>query len=243
MSIKVVEAIGDKDNRTGDSSGNEILIREFKRRSYSFSSCLRCKDRSMAERAVGYAKRIAECRQFGYSQSNRWDGAKQIERVGVDSLELAGAGDFDCSSLVLSCYRFAGLPLRMTGYTGNMVDILLKTNKFYEANEVLTDMEYARVGDVLVAPGIHALLIITDGMKSEQDDDSEIPPVSHYVLIKGNNVRIRTGAGKTYPTVRIAHKGETYPYCETDADTGWYWIYTDAGIWCITGKPRYTELI
>ena len=247
MSVKVVEALqaegGGKTGVAGDQTGNEIVIRTFKRRSYNFSSCLRCIDVEMANRAVGYAKRIAECSQFGYSQEHRWNGAKQIERVGVDNIEYAGAGDFDCSSLVLSCYRFAGLPIKMTGYTGNMTEILLKSNKFRDAADVLTDIEYAHVGDVLVAPGTHTLMIITNGSKYATDDDEyDTPPSDRYVYVKGENVRIRTGAGKTFPTTWIAHKGDTFPLCEIDEDTGWYWIYTDCGIWCITGNSRYTEL-
>ena len=195
----------------------------------------------MAAEAVSYAKRIAECSQFGYSQEHRWDGAKQIDKVGTENLEMAGAGDFDCSSLVLDCYRRAGLPIKRTGYTKNMGDILMKTGMFTEVNEVLTDIEYARIGDVLIAPGIHTLIIITDGSKAEEDEN-ENPDVMQYVYVKGDNVRIRTGPGKTYPTVEIAHKGDRFPYCETDPDTGWYWIYTDAGIWCITGNAKYTEL-
>ena len=241
--IKVTEAIGDRDQRTGDSSGQEILIRTFKKRSYNFSQVLRCTDRSMAEQAASYSKRIAECSQFGYSQQHRWDGAKQIEKVGAENLEHAGAGDFDCSSLVLECYRLAGLPIKMTGYTGSMGKILLGTGMFREANEVLTDVEYAKIGDVFIAPSIHTLIVITDGSKAEQDEDIEPDPAGRYVLVKGENVRVRTGPGKTYPTVEIAHKGDQFMYSGTDPGTGWYWIYTDAGILCITGNKKYTQLI
>ena len=133
--IKVAEAIGDKDGRTGDSSGNEILIRTFKKRSYAFTQILRCKERWMAESAVSYAERIALCPKFGYSQSKRWTGAKNIEAVGKDNLEMAKEGDFDCSSLVIECYRLAGCPLKMTGYTGNLESILLKTGYFEKAEK------------------------------------------------------------------------------------------------------------
>lgn len=243
-SIKVVEAIGSetggKDGVAGDQTGNEILLRTYKKRSYSFTSCLRCLSRSMAEDAARWAKEIAASSKFGYSQEHRWDGAKQIERAG-NSIARAGAGDFDCSSLVLECYRLAGLPIKMSGYTGNMGTILLNTGEFKEAPEVLTDIEYAQAGDVLIAPGIHALIIVTDGSKAEHEDDDN--QGDQYVLIKGDNVRIRSGPGTTYKTIMIAHKGEKYPYLSTDPGTGWYWISTRAGTGCITGKKRYTELI
>lgn len=241
MSIKVVEAIGSetggKDGEAGDQTGKEILIRTFKQRSYSFTECFRCTDRAMAERAVGYAKRIAECASFGYSQTNRWTGAKNIEAVGADNLEQAKAGDFDCSSLVIEAYRLAGCPLKMTGYTGNLGKLLLATGYFTEKPKVCADVELAEVGDILNAPGKHALLVITDGTEVEPE------PTSYLVYVKGNNVRIRTGCGTSYPTVKIAHKGETYKYVETDSETGWYWIKVGNAIWAITGKSRYTELI
>lgn len=241
MSIKVVEAIGSetggKDGEAGDQTGKEILIRTFKQRSYSFTECFRCIDRAMAERAVGYAKRIAECASFGYSQTNRWTGAKNIETVGAENLERAKAGDFDCSSLVIEAYRLAGCPLKMTGYTGNLGKLLLGTGDFVEVPGVCQDVEYAEAGDILNAPGKHALLIITDGSKAEPE------PQTLSVLVVGNNVRIRTGCGTSYPTVKIAHKGETYIYVETDEETGWYWIRVGNAIWAITGKKRYTELI
>ena len=245
MSVFVCEALqsetGGKDGAPGDQSGKEIVRREFKKRSYSFTSCLCCTCTPMAKDAAKYAEMIAENAKFGYSQPNRWDGAKAIEAAGKD-LDKAGAGDFDCSSLVIECYRLAGLNVKMTGYTGSMEKILLSTGLFTEAPEVLTDIEYARVGDVLIAPGIHTLMIVTDGSKAEHEED-DIDQGDQYVLIKGDNVRIRSGPGKTYKTIAIAHKGEKYPYLETDEDTGWYWISTRSGTGCITNKTRYTELI
>ena len=245
MSVKVVEALqsetGGKAGAAGDQTGKEIVQRDFKNRSYSFTVCLRCLDREMASEASEWAKSIAASEKFGYSQEDRWEGAKAIERAGND-IGRAVSGDFDCSSLVLECYRLAGLPIKMSGYTGNMGTILLNTGEFKEVPEVLSDMEYAQIGDVLIAPGVHTLLIVSDGSK-ETYDDQETGEDIQYVRVVGNNVRVRSGPGKTYETVLIAHKGDRFPYYDTDEETGWYWIYTDCGICCITGKKRYTELI
>lgn len=239
MSVKVVEAIGSeiggKDGIAGDQTGQEILIRTFKTRSYPFTQGFRCTDRAMADRACSYGKRIAECAKFGYSQTNRWSGAKNIEAVGAENLEEAKAGDFDCSSFVIECYRLAGAPLKMTGYTGSLQKMLLATGCFVEMDGICEDIEYAEVGDILNAPSQHTLMVITDGSKAE--------PSEMLVEVVGNNVRIRTGCGTEYPTVKIAHKGDTYQYVETDEDTGWYWIKVGQAIWAITGKSRYTKLV
>ena len=233
MTIKVSEAIGDKDQRPGESISDEILVRTFKKRSYEFTEHLRCKNRVMAKQAAEYSVRIAACSSFGYSQKKRWTGAQNIELVGVDHLEKAEAGDFDCSSFCISCYRFAGCPLQLTGYTGNLRKLLLATGYF----EDTTDKD-PLMGDIWCAPGKHALMVVS----GETEPEPSPTPVKTVVYIKGENVRVRSGNCTDYPTILIAHKGQTYPYLRTDDETGWYWIETKVGVGCITSKSRYTEL-
>ena len=59
---------------------------------------------SKAEGAVAWAVAIANNPAHGYDQANRW------------------GPDYDCSSLVISAYEAAGVPVRSKGasYTGNM---------------------------------------------------------------------------------------------------------------------------
>ena len=56
---------------------------------------------TVIEKAVDWAVSAAESAAHGYDQGDRW------------------GPDYDCSSLVISAYRAAGVPLRST-YTGNM---------------------------------------------------------------------------------------------------------------------------
>ena len=70
MTVKVAEAIGDERGASsggerGDQTGNEILVRTFKARSYPFTEHLSCSDRHMAKAAAEYAVRIASCARFG----------------------------------------------------------------------------------------------------------------------------------------------------------------------------------
>lgn len=230
MSIKVAEAIGDergqsKGGEPGDQTGNEILIRNFKKRSYDFTVVLRCKDRKLAEKAAEIIKRIALSPQFGYNQSARWSGANAIEAVGVANLELAKAGDFDCSSLVLEAYKLAGVDLKHTGNTASLPKILLKTGKFEEIS--LEDPDYAMIGDIFDAPNIHALMVITDGEKAKTEP-APAPTVDHVKIIKGKvNVRktaripVKVNSNVYY----VAKKGETFPYGGKTVidDTGKAW--------------------
>jgi len=64
---------------------------------------------TVAEQALQWAIGIANDQKHGYSQSNRW-----------------GNPDYDCSSLVLSAYKQAGINIGSATYTGNMKAELLK---------------------------------------------------------------------------------------------------------------------
>lgn len=243
MAVKVVEAIGSetggKDGQKGDQTGNEIVVRTFKKRSYDFTQALRCTSRSMAEAAVSYAERIALCPKFGYSQPNRWTGPKNIEKVGKDNLENAQPGDFDCSSLVIESYRLAGCPLKMTGYTGSMYKILMATGYFEPVND--DDIEDAELGDVLIAPSIHTLLVISDGSNAKPE-----PISSDYVeIIKGKvNVR-KAPAGRIYC---VARQGDTFPYLGYDEpdSTGKLWWAVDCDnmtCYISSANPKHAVLV
>lgn len=70
---------------------------------------------NVIEKAVTWAVQIANDNSHGYDQGNRW------------------GPDYDCSSLVISAFRQAGVPLSCT-YTGNMrADMLAKG--FREVND------------------------------------------------------------------------------------------------------------
>ena len=241
MSIKIAEAIGDENGHSkggepGDQTGNEILIRTFKKRSYDFTVIMRCTDRDIAAKAADIAKRIALAPQFGYNQDARWTGANAIEAVGVDNLEKAKAGDFDCSSLCIESYKLAGITeLKHTGYTGSIPKILMKTGKFEQITPSLDAdyMEECRIGDIADAPNKHALIVLTNGSKAEQDPEPE--PTTDYVkIIKGKvNVRKtpRIPVKKNSNVYYVAKKGEKFTYTgktvEDDTGKAWWGVICD----------------
>ncbi len=91
------------------------------------------------ELAVKYAVEIAEDNSHGYSQSNRW------------------GTDYDCSSLVITCYEKAGVPVKTNGatYTGNMLQAFLQSG-FKIADYPL------EIGDVLLNVQHHTAIYIGD---------------------------------------------------------------------------------
>lgn len=64
---------------------------------------------TVPESALQWAIQIANDQRHGYSQASRW-----------------GNPDYDCSSLVLSAYKRAGIDIGQATYTGNMRSELLK---------------------------------------------------------------------------------------------------------------------
>ena len=101
---------------TNDRKG-EIRLADWYNRSGGWDEYLECTDRELAANAAAWAVKIANSKNYGYSQGGgvkdgRWSGYKSIKSVGFDQ----GKGNFDCSSLVISCYVFAGCPnLKPTG--------------------------------------------------------------------------------------------------------------------------------
>ena len=87
------------------------------------------------QNAVNWAIRIANDDSHGYDQNNRW------------------GPDYDCSSLVISAYKHAGVPLTCT-YTGNMLNDMLSKGFFIVGGS-------KQAGDVLlnVTKGHTALYI------------------------------------------------------------------------------------
>lgn len=98
---------------------------------------------SIPEKAVEWALKIADDNAHGYDQSSRW------------------GPDYDCSSLVISAYKQAGVPLSCT-YTGNMRSDMLM-NGFVPAPVNLATGEGLRVGDVLLNEKNHTALYIGNG--------------------------------------------------------------------------------
>lgn len=99
---------------------------------------------TVPEKAVAWAKQIAADDSHGYDQNARW------------------GPDYDCSSLVISAYKHAGLPLTST-YTGNMRNDFFN-NGFAVAQGVnLATGAGLRLGDVLLNEIHHTALYIGDG--------------------------------------------------------------------------------
>lgn len=103
---------------------------------------------SVIEKAVSFAVNIAIDNTHGYSQTTRWGPS------------------YDCSSLVISAFEAAGVPVRSSGatYTGNMRGVFLR-NGFEDVTgkvNIHTGAGLER-GDVLLNVVNHTALYIGNG--------------------------------------------------------------------------------
>ena len=106
---------------------------------------------SKADIATSWAEAIANDDSHGYSQYSRWEP------------------DYDCSSLVISAYQNAGVPVRDNGasYTGNMYRVFTATG-FADVTDQVNIATGAGLlrGDVLLRNG-HTALYCGNGLEVE----------------------------------------------------------------------------
>ena len=104
---------------------------------------------TIPEQAAQYAVEIANDNSHGYDQTHRW------------------GEDYDCSSLVITCYKMAGVPLTST-YTGNMKQDFLAHGFVDVKNDVnITTGAGLQTGDVLLNEIHHAAMYVGNGQMVE----------------------------------------------------------------------------
>ena len=98
---------------------------------------------TIPEKATEWAVKIANDPSHGYDQNNRW------------------GPDYDCSSLVISAYKHAGVPLTCT-YTGNMRSGMMLCGFVTIAYDKASG-NGLQVGDVLLNERSHTAMYIGNG--------------------------------------------------------------------------------
>ena len=102
---------------------------------------------TIVEKAARFMEDTAKDDSHGYDQTYRWNEK----------------GDYDCSSLVISAYRHAGVPLQST-YTGNMKSDFLSHGFENVTSKVnLNTGANMKRGDVLLNETTHTAMFIGNG--------------------------------------------------------------------------------
>lgn len=239
MAILIGHAVMDELGKTvGATPGDQLQLKGKKTEEICFSTWyaknsvgrvwkyyLECTDHVLAEHAAHYMEQICADAAFGYSQNKtqRWSGYRSITANG--GVVEGAAGDFDCSTLVISCYILAGLNITPDGYTGSLHAKFLATGKFKSYSDsahVGTD-KLAKRGGIYLRDG-HVLLALADG--SETGVDSTVIDLTAVGKIVVDGVKqwcnVRSGPGMEYTILGRANKDDIYPIF--GVDEGWYRI-------------------
>lgn len=169
MSIKIGHASIDENGniaggKTGDQTKKEICTREWY--SKPWNVYLECTDRTTADKAASIMEQICADNNFGYDQDERTSGYFSIIKNGY---KVKGAkGEFDCSSLVATCYNLAGLSVNFTNTTRTLRKALLATGKFveYTGKTHLLTGDLSKRGGVYLSEGHHVVMVLEADNKS-----------------------------------------------------------------------------
>lgn len=117
------------------------------------------------DNAIAYVRAISNT-NHGYSQINRWAGQGNGDVKITSALfkSIPKTGDFDCSSLVISAYQYAGVDVFKNGatYTGNMYNAFVKCG-FEDITSKVNRTTGAglQAGDVLLNKQCHTAIMIS----------------------------------------------------------------------------------
>lgn len=113
--------------------------------------------------AVKYMVDIANSPKHGYNQWDRWGNPKTVS-------------DYDCSSLVISAYEAAGVPVKSKGatYTGNMYSVFTKCGfKDVTSKVNLATGSGLMPGDVLLNHTDHTAMMTSSTQLTEASIDEK----------------------------------------------------------------------
>lgn len=232
--MKIIHAVADEHGKAhggalGDQTGKEIREAEWYNKPWD--AYLEPVDKNLGKSAAEWAEKICKG-NFGYNQDARWTGYQSIkENNGIDG----AVGDFDCSSLVLACYIFAGANILPRGYTGNLERILVESGLFTAYHdEHLLNPHLACQGGLYVRKNSHVCMCVECG-----SDFNFFPEETEGKRIKTKgSVRIRTKPVDG-DKVRTA-TNEVLTYVDIDPETGWL-ILSDGTY--ITGNKKHIEYL
>lgn len=156
---------------------------------------------SVIDAAVSWAIDVANDNSHGYSQADRW------------------GKDYDCSSLVISAYEQAGVPVRQKGatYTGNMRQAFLACGFVDATYEVGLSSGYGlQPGDVLLNYAAHTCLYIGNGKVVNARTDEGNPQSGDQ---SGNEIRIQNYWNFPWNCV-LRYKGSTTSQAQKPSNSG-----------------------
>lgn len=158
--VKIVHARIDENGnimggKPGDQTGKEVVKQDFY--DSDWHTVYRPKEVAIAKQMAKGAEAIAKNDHFGYSQSERYTGYDEARKVNFDFNKVATACAFDCSSMVMTLIRSAGINIKKELFTWNMDAPMMQTGQFDKIP--YTKGMALKVGDIVLKTG-HVVIVV-----------------------------------------------------------------------------------
>ena len=157
----------------GDQTGREVCTRSWYAHPATWSYCLRPSP-YVAEKSAAACEAAIKNSAIGYGKDTRNTLHIEAQKVGYDLAKIKTPCNCDCSSFMTVC-AIAGGAVKLE-YTGNAPTTRTMVEAFKAAGyDVLTDKQhltmqaYLNRGDILVAPGHHTVMVLSDGVEAWLD--------------------------------------------------------------------------
>lgn len=171
MSVKIGHASIDErgkasGGKAGDQTGKEVCTRTWYKKGWQY--CLRPKSAAVAERSAAACEAACANDNIGYDQSQR-NTLHNLAKANGYNLKSVGKCETDCSALMTVCAIAGGVTA--LEHTGNAPTTSTMVAKFkasgaYDvltADRYLSTDGYLKRGDILVKPGSHTVMVLTNG--------------------------------------------------------------------------------
>ena len=151
----------------GDQNSKEVCTRDWY--SKPWTVLLRPKDAQIAEKSAQECEAGCANNNIGYNQQSRNTAHIQAQLVGYDLSKIKAPCATDCSAFMTLCAIAAGVnELEYQGNaptTSTMSDAFVKSGKYEKLTDskYLTSDKYLKRGDILVKPGSHTVMVLSDG--------------------------------------------------------------------------------
>lgn len=158
--------------RAGDQTGREVCTRSWYSKGWKY--CLRPKSATVAERMAKACEQGCANNKIGYDQSQRNSLHYYAKRCGYNLAIINTKCETDCSAFMTVCALAGGVSaLEYSGNaptTSTMVDKFRTTGAFnvLTDSKYLTGDAYLKRGDILVKPGSHTVMVLSNGARAEE---------------------------------------------------------------------------
>lgn len=235
MAVKIGHASIDERGRAsggsaGDQTNREVYIKDYYICRDSWGVVLRPVSSEIAEKSAKACEAGCANNNIGYDQMQRNTLHTEAKKVGYDLSKVKVKCETDCSAYMTVCAIAGGV--KELEYTGNapttstMVKKFTDTGKYKPLREFkyLKSSDYLLRGDILVLPGHHTAMVLSNGAKanakakSKTKTKKEKPVIEFYPKYKGKKTSIiaamnEMGLDSSFNNRKvIAHNNSIFDY-------------------------------